>query len=188
MKISTAMWTLEALIKNHANQATIHEAAAQRHLTHHELIAANGNELAIIGNDAESLVVSYDAFGKVNHCGYRPIGVKAREKLYDDAYQQKRRTTKLLTTKLLTIGEFKQTLDLTDQHLILQVQDWRGIVFEYSDGEWSYTDSAMHDKPVDNNDLKCINQTPLKKTRYFAESDRNKRHQETIDVYLRLNL
>ena len=89
MKISTAMWTLEALIKGRADQATIQDAAKRRKLTYHELVAPNGNDIAIIGNNAESLVVSYDAFGEVSHCGYRPMDVKAREKIYDTAYQRK---------------------------------------------------------------------------------------------------
>lgn len=89
MKISTEMWTLENLIKGHANQTLIQDAAGRRHLTYHKLVASNGNELAIIGNKAESLVVSYDACGEARHCGYRPMGVKPREKNYDTAYQQK---------------------------------------------------------------------------------------------------
>lgn len=89
MKISTNMWTLENLIKCHANQATIQDAARRRKLTYHKLVAPNGNEIAIIGNNAESLVVSYDVCGKARHCGYRPMGVKAREKNYDTAYQRK---------------------------------------------------------------------------------------------------
>ena len=80
MKISTEMWTLENLIKCHANQTLSQDAARRRHLTYHKLVAPNGNELAIIGNTAERLVVSYDACGEVRHCGYRTMGVKTREK------------------------------------------------------------------------------------------------------------
>lgn len=88
MKISTEMWTLENLIKDHANRATIQEAAKRRKLTYRELVAPTGNELAIIGNHAESLVISYDTCGKISHCGYRPMGVDAREKIYATAYQR----------------------------------------------------------------------------------------------------